>query len=235
MRIYLDTEFTSLNRFTYRLISLALVAPGGYEFYTELTDSWSEDECSDFTTSVVIPQLNLTDYGKTTTQARVELLEFLDMLRPATIISDAMAWDWPLLIWLAGPTGLPDGIEAGTLPTDIQGDADTLVEAPHHALLDARLLAETVERHNLENQSHLSLSDIYPVELRLYGHMLVGLAQRRAMAEMVPGKTTLREMRARTRALLKDPVVLQQLRAEWASLPSDFDPWIWAIERSKHR
>lgn len=232
MRIYLDTEFTCLNRFTYRLISLALVAPGGYEFYAELTDSWCEEECSDFTTSVVIPQLNPMDYGKTTTQARAELLKFLDMVGPATIISDAMEWDWPLLIWLAGPSGLPDGIEAGTLPADIQSDADALFEPPHHALLDARLLVETVERHILENQSHLSLSDIYPVEVRLFGHMLVGLAQRRAMAEMVPGKTTLREMRARTRGLLNDPDVIQQLRTELDALPPGYDPWGWAIERS---
>lgn len=233
MRIYLDTEFTTLNPFTYKLISLALVAPGGYEFYVELTDNWTEDECSDFTKSIVLPQLDLTLHGKTTEQARLGLLSFLKMIGPAEIISDAMAWDWPLLLSLAEPSGLPSTVEAGTLPSDIESDDGDPDEPPHHALLDARQLAEIVERHIQKNQSHLSLLDIYPVEIRLHGHMLVGLAERRSKTEMVPGVTTLREIRDRTRTLLKDPQVLKQLQLELTDLPSDYDPWIWAIERNK--
>jgi len=154
MRIYLDTEFTTLNPFTYKLISLALVAPGGHEFYVELTDNWVEDECSDFTKSIVLPQLNLTLHGKTTEQARLDLLSFLKMIGPAEIISDAMAWDWPLLLSLAGPCGLPLAVEAGALPSDIESDVSDLDEPPHHALLDAKQLAEIVERHFQKNQSH---------------------------------------------------------------------------------
>lgn len=76
-RVYLDTEFTSLNRYTCKLISLALVVPGGPEFYVELIDDWEEGGCSDFVREIVLPQLDLVAYGRTTEQARIELLDFL--------------------------------------------------------------------------------------------------------------------------------------------------------------
>lgn len=147
MRLYLDTEFTQLNRFACRLISLALVSADGREIYVELNDAWTEEECSDFTRSTVLPQLNLPRYGVSTEQARQQLLGFLIGIGPAEIISDAMNWDWPLLLWLAGSTGLPSCIEAGSIPTEIQFDIDELGDVPHHALLDARQLAKIIERH----------------------------------------------------------------------------------------
>src|SRR5690606_36566911 len=111
-RAYLDTEFTDLNPFTYKLISLALVVPGGPEFYVELTDHWGEEECSDFVREIVLPQLELDVCGRTTDQARTALRAFLLALGPVEIVSDAVMWDWPLLVWLAGPEGLPDGVTA---------------------------------------------------------------------------------------------------------------------------
>lgn len=141
LRAYLDTEFTNLNPYTYKLISLALVVPGGPEFYIELTDHWYEDECSDFVCEIVLPQLDLATHGSTLEQARRALREFLVALGPVEVISDAPRWDWPLLLWLAGPGGLPEGVLAGRIPSNFEiGDADWH-EAPHHALQDARLLA----------------------------------------------------------------------------------------------
>ena len=139
-RAYLDTEFTDLNPYTYKLISLALVVPGGPEFYVELTDHWVEDDCSDFVREIVLPQLELNAHGRTTDQARTELLEFLRKLGPVEIVSDAVMWDWPLLLWLAGAAGLPDGVTAGRISSDIEFE-DLGYEPPHHALQDARLLA----------------------------------------------------------------------------------------------
>jgi hypothetical protein len=140
---YLDTEFTDLNPYTYKLISLALVVPGGPEFYVELTDHWVEDDCSDFVREIVLPQLEPAACGRTTAQARAALREFLLALGPVEIISDAMLWDWPLLLWLAGPEGLPGGVMAGRISSDIEFEFDDLgYEPPHHALQDARLLAE---------------------------------------------------------------------------------------------
>ena len=142
-RAYLDTEFTDLNPYTYKLISLALVVPGGPEFYVELTDHWVEDECSDFVREIVLPQLEMDVHGRTTDQARTALREFLLALGPVEIVSDAVMWDWPLLVWLAGPEGLPDGVTAGQVSSDIEFDG-LGYEPPHHALQDARLLAELV-------------------------------------------------------------------------------------------
>lgn len=141
-RAYLDTEFTDLNPYTYKLISLALVVPGGPEFYVELTDNWGESDCSEFVIETVLPQLDMAVHGRTTAQARVELRAFLERIGPVEIVSDAPLWDWPLLVWLAGPEGLPDGVTAGRIGDDIEYEFDDLgYEPPHHALEDARLLA----------------------------------------------------------------------------------------------
>jgi hypothetical protein len=144
---YLDTEFTSLNRYTAKLISVALVVHGGPEFYIELTDTWNESDCSEFVCEVVLPQLDLTKYGRTTEQARLELQAFLQALGDVKIASDAPNWDWPMLLNLAGPAGLPSNVHAEPFDLNLL-DLDatqTLDEPPHHALLDARLLAEMVE------------------------------------------------------------------------------------------
>jgi len=148
-RIYLDTEFTSLNRYQAKLISLALVVPGGPEFYAELTDTWSPGDCSPFVIDTVLPLLDHANHGRTTDQARAELLTFLKVFGPVEIITDAPDHDWPLLLWLAGPAGLPANIhpEPGLLSIDLDADYSG-AEPPHHALADARLLAALIEpRH----------------------------------------------------------------------------------------
>lgn len=143
-RAYLDTEFTVLNRHSCKLISLALVVPAGPEFYVELTDVWEEGECSDFVLEIVLPQLNLEDHGFKLEHARAKLLDFLQRLGPIEVVCDAPDWDWPLLTWLAGPTGLPETVLAGRIGSDIDISYEG-VEHPHHALLDARLLADMLE------------------------------------------------------------------------------------------
>lgn len=47
LRIFLDCEFTQLNKDS-KLISLALVSESGDEFYVELTDTYSVEDCSEF-------------------------------------------------------------------------------------------------------------------------------------------------------------------------------------------
>lgn len=147
--VYIDTEFTQLNM-TRQLISLALVDTSGLEFYVEITDTWLENECSEFVKKVVLPQLNLNKFGQSTSQARIELKAFLVTLGPVEIIGDALAWDWPLFLELLGPEGLPGNIigrreinpEALELTAEME---HLLVDAPHHALLDARLLCAIYE------------------------------------------------------------------------------------------
>lgn len=149
-RIYLDTEFTSLNRYQAKLISLALVVPGGGpEFYVELIDTWSPADCSSFVLDTVLPQLNHANHGRTTEQARAELLAFLQAIGPVEVITEAPNHDWPLLLWLAGLAGLPVNVqpEPGHLPIDLSA-AYSGDEPPHHALQDARLLAALAEQTN---------------------------------------------------------------------------------------
>lgn len=80
--------------------------------------------------------------------------------------------------------------------------------------------------------SHLALTDIYPQECALHGYRVVGLAWRQALETMQEGET-LGQLKARTRALLQDPQVLEQLRLVAAKMTAGEDPWIWAIERRK--
>jgi hypothetical protein len=145
MRIYIDTEFTQLS-LARQLISLALVSDAGNEFYVELNDTWAELDCSDFVKEIVLPQLDLDTHGLPFIQARAGLRAFLASLGPCEVIGDALRWDWPLFLELLGPPGLPEniigcrGIDADCIDVELLLD-----EAPHHALLDARMLRDACE------------------------------------------------------------------------------------------
>ncbi|WP_394560145.1 hypothetical protein [Aquipseudomonas alcaligenes] len=139
--LFLDTEFTNLTA-DYRLISLALVDPAGAEFYVELSDGWSEADCSAFVHEIVLPQLDLPRHGRSRAEASQALRAFLAGYAELEIVSDALAWDWSLLLDLLGE-----------LPAHIHKREDTellrdLAEAeiPHHALLDARLMSGAEQR-----------------------------------------------------------------------------------------
>lgn len=144
--LYLDTEFTSLS-IDRELISLALVSADGAEFYVELLDGWSEDACSDFTQETVLPQLDLDSYGLSRQEASSRLQAFLKQQGVVEIVGDALNWDWPLLLELLGPSGLPENV-VGCREVDLAphvGDVD-LEAPPHHALLDARLICRLASR-----------------------------------------------------------------------------------------
>lgn len=53
--LFRDCEFTRLSAAA-KLISLALVAEDGREFYVELLDAWREEDCSDFVKEILLPQ-----------------------------------------------------------------------------------------------------------------------------------------------------------------------------------
>lgn len=144
--LYLDTEFTSLS-LDRRLISLALVAEDSTEFYVELLDGWSEDICSDFTLETVLPQLALDTYGLTREKASAMLHNFLSAQGAVEIVGDALDWDWPLLLDLLGSSGLPANVVGcrAAVPLDPADDLD-IEDAPHHALLDARLICRLASK-----------------------------------------------------------------------------------------
>lgn len=142
MRLFLDCEFTRLSSAA-KLISLALVADDGREFYVELQDTWQADDCSDFVKEVVLPQLWGGEYARPIISARSELLRFLaTYYEELEVVTDAPIYDWELFCELAYDNGKwPKNIrnfpsDATTLAATNDGE-----ELPHHALLDARIIA----------------------------------------------------------------------------------------------
>ena len=150
MKLFLDCEFTQLNQST-KLISLALVSEDGDEFYVELTDTYQVEDCSEFVIENVLPQLDLPEHGNTLAEAQESLLAFMGKLNGnLEICTDAPEWDWEFFCQLAyvrhrwPPNVINQATNLLRLFRDLEADdiGDmTIPELPHHALLDARLLA----------------------------------------------------------------------------------------------
>lgn len=149
MRLFLDCEFTRLSAAA-KLISLALVAEDGREFYVELLDTWQEEDCSDFVKKIVLPQLWGGRYALPIVEAMMSLLRFLTSFKKEVeIVTDAPQYDWELFCKLA--------YDDGKWPRNVRNyptDATTLdatshgVPLPHHALLDARIIASMFTESN---------------------------------------------------------------------------------------
>lgn len=149
MRLFLDCEFTQLSA-TAKLISLALVAENGREFYVELLDTWRVEDCSDFVVEIVLPQLWGGGHAQPIIGARAALLDFLAWFDEVLeIVTDAPQFDWELFCELAYDDGKWPGnvrnypTDATTL--DASSDGNPL---PHHALLDARIIASMFTKSN---------------------------------------------------------------------------------------
>lgn len=142
MRLILDCEFSQLSAQA-KLISLALVGQDRREFYVEVVDAWREEDCSEFVKEIVLPQLWGGEYAMPIIEARAALLRFLATYdEELEIVTDAPAYDWELFCEFAYDDGKwPQNVR--NFPTD----ATTLTatndgeELPHHALLDARIIA----------------------------------------------------------------------------------------------
>ncbi|SDS88624.1 protein of unknown function [Pseudomonas asplenii] len=155
MKLFLDCEFTQLNRDT-KVISLALVSEAGHEYYVELTDTYVTQDCSDFVIQNVLPQLDLSLHGQTLSEAQASLLAFLtDLEGPLEICSDAPDWDWDFFCqlayvnhrWPAHVTNRSTNLTLLFRHLEADDIASlTLPELPHHALLDARLLSNRYRR-----------------------------------------------------------------------------------------
>ncbi|MEE4305660.1 3'-5' exoribonuclease [Pseudomonas alliivorans] len=147
MRLFLDCEFTRLSAQA-KLISLALVAEDGREFYVEVIDAWREDDCSDFVKEIVLPQLWGGQYAMPLIEARSALLRFLATYdEEIKLVTDAPIYDWELFCELAYDNGRwPKNVR--NYPTDATTLSPTSDGAvlPHHALLDARIIARMFTR-----------------------------------------------------------------------------------------
>lgn len=152
MKIFLDCEFTQLNQYS-KLISLALVSESAEEFYVELTDTYSVDDCSDFVIQNVLPQLDLLQHGQSLIDAQASLRRFLGCFdEKFEVCSDAPNRDWKFFCDLVCADHQPWPAQVMNQPTDLtillnKIDAEALEQVelpdlPHHALLDARMLAD---------------------------------------------------------------------------------------------
>jgi 3' exoribonuclease, RNase T-like len=120
MKIFLDTEFTGLHQNT-SLISLALVAENGQEFYAECTD-YDKSQINPWLEEHVLAKLTIQTEGITMHNATTickgnkaligEVLKH--WLMPFDVIeiwADVLAYDWVLFCELfGGAMNIPDNI-----------------------------------------------------------------------------------------------------------------------------
>jgi hypothetical protein len=122
VKIFLDTEFTGLHQKT-TLISLALVAESGEEFYAEFTD-YDSSQLTDWLKENVIAKLWITNnlpFEKSETGIylkgdRIEIKEalqkwFKQFVEGVEIWADVLAYDWVLFCELFGAArNIPENI-----------------------------------------------------------------------------------------------------------------------------
>lgn len=156
-RIYIDTEFTTLETERRQLISLGAVSESGDEFYVEAP--FNEEFCSDFTRRIVLPKLGLVP-GRAMARedACQELLRWLEAVRGSqrrVSVCYDYAGDWELMRELLG-----EEVPQWLSHTDVYRQRDDLrreeffmravindrPDADHHALYDARALRHACSR-----------------------------------------------------------------------------------------
>lgn len=144
MLIFLDTEFTDFHRPC--LISIALVAEDGREFYAERTD-YNHKACSEFVEETVLPLLGRVPGAACTVQELADRLrEWFGQLPERPIVVFDYVDDWQLLVQALGPGDFAQAqhLDIYTITHPVFDDAATVVytdDLPqHHALADARAL-----------------------------------------------------------------------------------------------
>jgi hypothetical protein len=122
MRLFLDTEFTSLTP-EYKLISIALVDEDENFFYAELNDTYKLEDCSDFVKSYVLPFLKGGKYVMSEYECKLAICKWIeDRNTTCVICSDAPSWDMPLFMPLLQPC----------IPENFDMDNGILVRVPHN-------------------------------------------------------------------------------------------------------
>ena len=111
------------------------------------------EDCSDFVIQFVLPQLDPRRYGQSLIEAQRSLRRFLGGFdRELDVCSDAPNWDWDFFVDLVDVKHQPWPVQVMNQPTNLislfsQVNTEALehvelCDLPHHALLDARVLAE---------------------------------------------------------------------------------------------
>lgn len=168
MRIYFDTEFTTLDASSEpELISAGFVAEDGQEWYAELGD-FKVSDCSPFVREVVLPLLGNADAVRVTSDTvGPQLATWLSAFGESIDLVTDYAGDWYLLNdyvrfnlramphWVRGQVWQRSGqpqIVAALAEIEV-GFWQTYPGKRHHALYDAKLLKLLAERQALLVQS----------------------------------------------------------------------------------
>ena len=77
MLIFFDTEFTGLTD-NPKIISIGLVAENGREFYAELSDTYHDDDLSDFTREYIVPLLMGGKFTLTQSELKARLKTWIE-------------------------------------------------------------------------------------------------------------------------------------------------------------
>ncbi|WP_233839463.1 3'-5' exoribonuclease [Paraburkholderia sp. ZP32-5] len=146
MLLFLDTEYTGLGQSRPRLISLALVAEDGLrEFYAELADTWTPDDCTPFVQREVLPLLAGPRMPRA--EAGTGLRAWLSDAPRAVQVACDSETDWRFLLDLLGT---PWPANLANCYFDLRPLIDTTIydrtvaayyrtdAREHHALADAR-------------------------------------------------------------------------------------------------
>jgi hypothetical protein len=153
IRVFVDTEFTS-NFGDGSLISAGLVTENGREFYVELSDGWTSDECTPFVHDVVLPLLDRDPSTTMSTRDAADALaSWLQTLGDVEIVFDAR--DDELLIKRLLDERVEDlsvtwrylSLSSGADALDYDRRVEDLFANEtrrHHALVDARVLRDAV-------------------------------------------------------------------------------------------
>ncbi len=155
MKIFFDTEFTSLEDVDAGLISIGLVTEDGQEFYAELTDTYDQSICSEFVIETVLPLLDGGDCQMTFQELASKLKAWIESLRDEVIlISDSPPIDFPFIWDLFEKYGWPHNLPKQCEPLYFlisEKDGEKFHRAledfwalhanrQHHALYDAKSL-----------------------------------------------------------------------------------------------
>jgi hypothetical protein len=123
MRLFLDTEFTTLAPGN-KLISIALVDEDENYFYAELTDTYELSDCSDFVKSDVLPYLK-NSHKMTHTECSFAIANWIEDRNVLCMIaSDAPTWDLPFLFKLLEPLWPDNLTKAEIFPVSISSNVE---------------------------------------------------------------------------------------------------------------
>lgn len=153
MKVFIDCEF---NEFGGGLISMALVAEDGQEFY-EVLDLEDDEKYGSWVFANVVPWLNKDPIDKQVFQAK--LWKFINQWKEVHIIAD-----WPDDIkYFCMSLVIVPGVAINTPPKlTMQIDRGLTTETsaiPHNALEDARAIKYSWERREREMFDQIFMSD----------------------------------------------------------------------------